>query len=136
MPCLRFVFLTGVSKFSRVSIFSDLNNLEDLSMTESHAETLGYTREELSMYFRPHLEAMAEKFGLSSDEMPDRLADYYNGYRFSTKDIKVFNPFSVMSALKHQAIENTGSKPGTPTFLDEPAPRRRTGIRRRSRTCR
>jgi hypothetical protein len=62
---LRFVFVTGVSKFSRVSIFSDLNNLEDLTMVEEHADMLGYTREELEENFGPHIAAMAEKLGIS-----------------------------------------------------------------------
>ncbi len=116
-PCLRFVFFTGISRFSRVSIFSDLNNLEDISMTEDHADMLGYTQEELVRYFRPHILAMGEKLGIPETEMITRLADYYNGYRFSPKDVRVYNPFSVMSALKQKSFHNFWFETGTPTFL-------------------
>lgn len=116
-PCLRFVFVTGVSKFSRVSIFSDLNNLEDLTMVEEHGDTLGYTREELERNFGPHIAAMAEKLGISESETSQKLAAHYDGYRFSERDVRVYNPFSVMSALKRKAFRNYWFETGTPTFL-------------------
>ncbi|MFP4031565.1 MAG: AAA family ATPase, partial [Desulfococcaceae bacterium] len=114
---LRFVFVTGVSKFSQVSIFSDLNNLEDLTMVEEHADTLGYTHEELERNFGPHIAAMAEKLGIPESETIQRLAAHYDGYRFSERDIRVYNPFSVMSALKRKAFRHYWFETGTPTFL-------------------
>jgi hypothetical protein len=129
-PCLRFVFFTGVSKFSRVSIFSDLNNLEDLTLVEEHADMLGYTREELEDNFGPHIAAMAEKLGIPEAETIRKLADHYDGYRFSEREVRVYNPFSVMSALKRKTLGNYWFETGTPTFLvnllrerDYPLPR-------------
>ena len=114
---LRLVFITGVSKFSRVSIFSELNNLEDLTMTETYADMLGYTREELERHFRPHVRQFAEKTGKSESEIMEMLERCYNGYRFSKRDIRVYNPFSVLSALKQRDFRNYWFETGTPTFL-------------------
>ncbi len=116
-PCLRFVFFTGVSKFSRVSIFSELNNLEDISMTDDHADMLGYTQAELERYFSGYISEMAKKHEISNREAIDRLAAHYDGYRFSNEEIRVYNPFSVMSALKQKAFKNYWFETGTPTFL-------------------
>ncbi len=116
-PALGLVFITGVSKFSRVSIFSELNNLEDLTMTEPYADMLGYTQEELEKYFRPHIGQFSEKTGRSESEITEMLGRYYNGYRFSKRDIRVYNPFSVLSALKQRDFRNYWFETGTPTFL-------------------
>jgi len=115
--CLRFVFFTGVSKFSRVSIFSELNNLEDITMTEDHADMLGYTQEELEQCFGAYIAALAEKLETPEQDAIRELAAHYNGYRFSRKDLRVYNPFSVMSALKQKAFRNYWFETGTPTFL-------------------
>jgi hypothetical protein len=117
MPCLRFVFLTGVSKFSRVSIFSELNNLDDITMVEDRAAMLGYSQKELEHYFGGYISEMAEKQGVSETDMIRRLAEHYNGYRFSRKEVWVYNPFSVMSALKNKALDHYWFETGTPTFL-------------------
>ena len=114
---LRFVFITGVSKFSRVSIFSELNNLEDISMAGSYADMLGYTQEEMEEYFKPYIMAMGEELEISESDMMAQLAMYYNGYRFSRKDVRVYNPFSVMCALKQKELTNYWFETGTPTFL-------------------
>ncbi len=114
---LRFVFITGVSKFSQVSIFSELNNLEDITMTESFADMSGYTQNELETYFKPFIERFAEKRNKSEAEILETLERYYNGYRFSKYDIRVYNPFSVLSALKQKDFQNYWFKTGTPTFL-------------------
>ncbi len=116
-PVLRFVFLTGVSKFSRVSIFSELNNLEDISMVEDYADMLGYTHEETRSYFMPYIHEMSLKRGLSESELSSALAFYYNGYRFTKKDIRVYNPFSLMAALKQKDFRNYWFETGAPTFL-------------------
>ncbi|PTN37060.1 ATP-binding protein [Desulfonatronum sp. SC1] len=114
---LRFVFITGVSKFSRVSIFSELNNLTDLTMSRHYAEMLGYTQEELEASFVEYVAHFARETDQTSQEVLDKLRLMYNGYRFSEKDVRVYNPFSVLSSLQEQAFRNYWFETGTPTFL-------------------
>ncbi|MDM8550427.1 ATP-binding protein [Desulfobacterales bacterium HSG2] len=116
-PALRLVFITGVSKFSRVSIFSELNNLEDMTMAETYADMLGYTREELGAYFPPHVRLFSEKTGIPENEIMKMLEWHYDGYRFSKRGIRMYNPFSVLSALKQRDFRNYWFETGTPTFL-------------------
>jgi hypothetical protein len=82
-PKLRLIFLTGISRFSKVSIFSELNNLDDISMQDTYADLLGYTTQELEEYFSEHLDAFAIQRGWSREEMLAKLAEHYNGYRFA-----------------------------------------------------
>ncbi|HOU16162.1 MAG TPA: AAA family ATPase [Anaerolineae bacterium] len=112
----RFVLLTGVSRFSRVSVFSALNNLNDLSMQEDYATLLGYTEAELDRYFQPHLARLAEKLASSAAETRAALARQYNGYRFSEGPHRVYNPFSVLSALQNAPSIPTGSRPARRHF--------------------
>jgi len=114
---LRFVFITGVSKFSRVSIFSELNNLEDLSRSEPYADMLGYTQEELETCFAPHIKLLSEKTGETEAETREKLRCHYDGYRFSARNVRVYNPFSVLSSLKQRDFRNYWFETGTPTFL-------------------
>ena len=115
--CLRFVFFTGVSKFSRVSIFSELNNLKDITMNEKYADALGYNHDEMESNFRPYIARFALKQGISEAEMTEKLRRYYNGYRFSDKDLKVYNPFSILCAFDDNQLKNYWFESGTPTFL-------------------
>ncbi|MDM8538421.1 AAA family ATPase, partial [Desulfobacterales bacterium HSG17] len=117
VPFLRFVFLTGVSKFSRVSIFSELNNLNDISMNRYYAEMLGYTQSELETCFRGYVKKFAKEYNLPQKHIIQELKRHYNGYRFSEKDIKVYNPFSVLKSLYEQAFKHYWFETGTPTFL-------------------
>ena len=114
---LRLVFITGVSKFSRVSIFSDLNNLDDLSMQSPFNEMFGYTEDELEQYFRHYIKSMANTLKLSYRECKVQLQTWYNGYRFTEKDEKVYNPFSILNALKNRNFKNYWFETGTPSFL-------------------
>ncbi len=114
---LRFVFVTGVSKFSRVSIFSELNNLNDITMNRHYAEMLGYTQSELETCFAGHIKYFARETDQSPSTVLDSLRLYYNGYRFSEKDLRVYNPFSILKALNEQAFKNYWFESGTPTFL-------------------
>ena len=114
---LRFVLLTGVSKFSKVSVFSKLNNLTDLTMLEDCADMLGYTQTELERYFPEHLRSVAEHLGLDLPELLRRTEHWYNGYRFSPRDARVYNPVSTMSMLRHRRFSNFWFETGTPTFL-------------------
>jgi len=116
-PLLRFVFITGVSKFSRVSIFSELNNLSDITMNPRYADMLGYTREEVETCFAPHIARFAGETGMTEAEAEARLEHHYDGYRFSKKNIKVYNPFSVLSSLAEADFGNYWFETGTPTFL-------------------
>ncbi len=114
---LRFVLLTGVSRFSRVSIFSALNNLNDISMHSGYAALLGYTQSEVSDYFDEYIQQLAKALECSPEQVLAELAQYYNGYRFSKSQVKVYNPFSVLAALDHRELRNYWFETGTPTFL-------------------
>ncbi|MBI4600926.1 MAG: ATP-binding protein [Planctomycetes bacterium] len=116
-PYLRFVFLTGVSKFSKVSVFSDLNNLKDLSMDPEHAALLGYTEEELDAFFGEAIEALSVKEGRTLDATLEKIRGWYNGYRFSEAPVAVYNPVSVMSLLESGRFRNYWFETGTPSFL-------------------
>ena len=116
-PLLRFVFLTGISKFSKVSIFSELNNLNDISMNEQYATMLGYTYDELKNHFLEYTEKFAKKVACSQDSIMKKLAEHYNGYRFSENEVKVYNPFSILKAFAEMKFKNYWFETGTPTFL-------------------
>lgn len=115
--CLRFVFFTGVSKFSRVSVFSELNNLNDITMSRKYADMLGYTQHELETYFADNIEQFSREYGQNPQEIMQKFAKQYNGYRFSERNIRVYNPFSVLRALDAKALKNYWFETGTPTFL-------------------
>ncbi|SDJ29803.1 PD-(D/E)XK nuclease superfamily protein [Halanaerobium congolense] len=116
---LEKVFITGVSKFSKLSIFSTLNNLIELDQNEKFAEIMGYTEKELDEYFSPYFSKLAEKNNLTIPEFRKKFKQMYNGFRFTEKDSRVYNPFSVGSALKNTRFDNYWFKSGTPTFLIE-----------------
>ena len=116
-PMLRFVFLTGVTRFSKVSIFSELNNLDDISMNEAYAALLGYAPEELESCFAPYLRRFAEKLGWSVEQVTAKLAEQYNGYRFTDAELTVYNPCSILKALNVNKFEDFWFETGTPTFL-------------------
>jgi len=117
VPALRFVFLTGVSRFSKVSIFSELNNLHDISMSKQYADMLGYTQDELETYFEERVEQFAQEIGWSQGRIWEQLARRYDGYRFSERDVKVYNPFSILNAFSDKSFGNYWFRTGTPTFL-------------------
>jgi len=116
-PALRFVFLTGISRFSKVSIFSELNNLDDISMNGRYADMLGYTQEELETCFTDHIGRFAEHLGWPRERLIAKLARQYNGYRFSRRDVRVYNPFSVLKSLNEFDFRDYWFETGTPTFL-------------------
>ena len=116
---LQFVFLTGVSKFAKTSIFSGLNNLEDISLATDYNDLAGYTESEISTYFQEHMISTAEKINMSTDQLLEKITLWYDGYRFTkdNKAIKIYNPFSVMLCLKNNEFSNYWFATGTPTFL-------------------
>jgi hypothetical protein len=114
---LRFAFITGISKFSKVSIFSDLNNLTDLSMHREAGTLLGYTQEELEANFSEYIDALGEELGVDRDEVLARLKRWYNGYRFDEDSARVYNPVSTMKCFAELRFKNFWFETATPTFL-------------------
>ncbi len=101
----------------RVSLFSELNNLDDISMSRFYSEMLGYTEEELILNFSSHIGRFAEETEMSETEIIQRLRQQYNGYRFSANSESVYNPFSVLKSLHHRAFHHYWFETGTPAFL-------------------
>lgn len=116
-PYLRSIFITGVSKFSKTSIFSGINNLNDISIKPESAQLLGYTQEEIIHYFPDHIESFIKNKGTNQSAYLEQLRIWYNGYRFSEEATKVYNPFSVLYCLKDQKFSNYWFESGTPSFL-------------------
>jgi len=114
---LKFVFLTGVTKFSHVSIFSDLNHLIDLTLDPAYADICGITQEELEAGFAPEIESVLEKTGKSREGYLGDLRRFYNGYRFSKKPLKVYNPFGLLNHFASGEFSSYWYETGTPTFL-------------------
>jgi hypothetical protein len=116
-PWLRFVFLTGVTKFSQVSVFSDLNHLQDISLHRDYAELCGITEVELTANFEPELRALGEANHFSGPETLEVMRKYYNGYHFCEHAAGVYNPFSVLNTLSSRSFNYYWFQTGTPTFL-------------------
>ncbi len=113
--CLRFFMITGVSKFSQVSIFSDLNYLDDLTLDQVTATLVGYTQTELETYFKEYLQALSSTFP-DAESLLENIRTWYNGYSWNGKD-RVYNPFSILNFFKKGSFEDYWFKTGTPTFL-------------------
>ncbi|UTC75479.1 ATP-binding protein [Treponema sp. OMZ 792] len=116
---VRFAFLTGVTKFSKVSIFSDLNNLRDLSLLSDYSAICGISQEELEAGFLPEIEALAEKNDLSYEETLTKLKQRYDGYKFSEDGKNMYNPFSLLNVFADGKMRDYWFATGTPTFLVE-----------------
>jgi len=116
---LRFVFLTGVTKFAQVSVFSDLNQLQDISMQENYAEICGITKEELTEVFTPELEALGTRNKLTLEDTVEKMTAMYDGYHFHQQGTGMFNPFSVLNALISREFGHYWFATGTPTYLVE-----------------
>ena len=116
---LKFAFITGVTKFGQVSVFSDLNQLIDLSLHREYATLCGITEEELLDGFRLEIDALAKQEGVSYDECVKRIRDWYNGYRFHPAGPAVYNPFSTLNLFNFNEFQDFWFQTGTPTFLVE-----------------
>ena len=116
-PWLRFVLLTGVTKFSQMSIFSSLNNLENISMIPQYDTLCGISEEELTTQLRPDIELLADSYGNSYDDTLKELKEMYDGYHFSEGKTDMYNPYSLLNAFKSQKIASYWFGSGTPTFL-------------------
>ena len=116
-PYLRFVFITGITKFSQLSIFSQLNNLNNISMLPQYAAMCGITIKELEDNFQEGIGMLAEKYNYSHQQVIDKLLYHYDGYHFSEDSEGVLNPFSLLSAMNNRKFDNYWFSTGTPTFL-------------------
>lgn len=116
---IRFLFLTGISKFSQMSIFSELNNLQNISMSSDYSTICGITEEELHTQMKTDIEKMAQANGESYEETCAHLKRQYDGYHFSECSKDVYNPFSLIYAFAQKKYSNYWFSTGTPTFLIE-----------------
>ena len=115
--CIRFAFLTGVTKFAKTTIFSGANQPLDISLTENYSGICGITHQELTDYFTPEIQAFADKKKVSFEEIIALLKKWYDCYLFHEDGIKVFNPVSLFTALVNRDIQNYWYDTATPTIL-------------------
>ena len=126
---IRFALLTGVTKFGKVSVFSDLNNLEDISMNERFVGLCGITEREIHEYMEPQLHELAAAQGLSYEEACGRLKEMYDGYHFAENTEGIYNPFSLLNTFKSRKFGNYWFETGTPTYLVELLKRSRYNLK-------
>ncbi len=118
-PYLRFVFLTGITKFSQLSIFSELNNIDNISMDEEYATICGITEEEMLTQMKPGIDALAKEQEITYEEAVESLKRTYDGYHFTWPSQDIYNPYSLLKALSKRTIDNYWFGTGTPTYLIE-----------------
>lgn len=128
-PYLEFVFLTGITKFAQLSIFSELNNLFNISMYDKYSAICGISSEELHTQMLPDVERLAEHLHLSADETFERLKRKYDGYHFSKNSEDVYNPFSLIKALASGDISDYWFDSGTPTYIIKLLQKYNVGLR-------
>ena len=117
--CIQFAFLTGVTKFGKVSVFSDLNNLDDISMRNQYIDICGVSEKELHDDLEIELHELADIKGVSYHEICDKLREYYDGYHFTHNSIGIYNPFSLLNTFKYKEFGSYLFETGTPTYLVE-----------------
>ena len=118
-PHLQFLFITGITKFSQLSIFSELNNLKNISMNPEFAAVCGISVEEVQTQMADYLQAFAQSKQKSPQEILDSLKRQYDGYHFTWPSPDIFNPFSLLNSLQDKQIKSYWFETGTPTFLIE-----------------
>ncbi len=116
---IKFGFITGVTRFSKVSIFSDLNNFTDISMDDEYVEICGLTEKEIRNNLDAEVEKLAAANDITKDEGYAELQEYYDGYHFRQESVGIYNPFSLLSALRKRSFGSYWFETGTPTFLME-----------------
>lgn len=115
---MRFIFITGVTKFAQMGIFCNLNQLADISLMRPYATLCGLTLAEIEENFAPEIDQLVEYYGGTPKEMVGELARRYDGYHFSSGNVPdVFNPFSLLSVMDFMDFQNYWFATGTPTFL-------------------
>ena len=125
---IRFCFITGITKFSQLSIFSTLNNLTNISLMPDFAAICGFTSEEIDTQMIPDVERLANEYEVSQAEMRQMLRDTYDGYRFSRKSPDIYNPYSLMKAFNERELKHFWFESGTPSYLLPQMRRFRTDI--------
>lgn len=115
-PYIQFFLITGVSKFSKVSLFSDLNHLRDLTLVRNFSSLTGYTQTELESYFAEEVEDMAQERETSRAELLHEIKTWYNGYNWKGS-VRLYNPFSILNFMASREFSNFWWETGTPTFL-------------------
>ena len=118
-PYLRFVFLTGITKFSQLSIFSELNNIENISMLPEYAAICGITQEEMETQMAPDLDVLAARLRKNREETLLKLKERYDGYHFTWPSPDIYNPFSLLNAFNQGRLNSYWFGSGTPTYLIE-----------------
>lgn len=118
-PYLRFVFITGITKFSQVSIFSELNNINNISMQPEYAGLCGITKDEVENQLQVDIASLAERLGKTYDETLEAITTNYDGYHFTWPSPDVFNPFSLLAAFTNGNLDPYWFSTGTPTYLLE-----------------
>ena len=116
-PYLEFTFITGITKFSQLSIFSELNNLDNISLFDQYSAICGISKTELITQMKPDIEAMGEALNMTYEECLAELTQFYDGYHFSKNSEDIFNPFSLVKALNARDIAPYWFGSGTPSFL-------------------
>jgi hypothetical protein len=115
---IKFVFITGITKFTKTGVFSALNNLNDISLNEKYSQMLGYTQEELESYFEEYIEETAEKLEITKSKLLQEMKRYYNGFSFDGERY-VYNPFSVLRFFDEGKFKNYWFESGSPSFIYE-----------------
>ena len=118
-PYLRFVFLTGITKFSQLSIFSELNNIKNISMLPEYAAICGITEEEMATQMDEDLDILAERLNVNREEVVKKLKAHYDGYHFAWPSPDIYNPFSLLNAFADGRLDSYWFGSGTPTYLIE-----------------
>ena len=116
---LKFIFITGITKFSQLSIFSELNNLKNISMLDEYASICGITEDEMKTQMKPEVQVFADAVEKSFEQACALLKQKYDGYHFSPKSPDIYNPYSLLNALQDRTLKNYWFETGTPTFLVE-----------------
>ena len=116
-PMVRFCFITGITKFSQLSIFSTINNLTNISLDDKYAALCGITEQEFVTDMAPDIAMLAEEYECTPEEMHAKLKAQYDGYRFSGRSPDIYNPFSLLKCFNQRNIDNYWFSSGTPTFL-------------------
>ena len=124
----QFVFITGITKFSQLSIFSTLNNLTNISMDSEYTALCGITKDEMLTVFDPDIQMLADRYHCSKEEMIDMLKQQYDGYHFGKDSKDIFNPYSLVNAFKMKDLDYYWFGSGTPTFLFESMKRFNTNL--------
>jgi hypothetical protein len=124
----QFVFITGITKFSQLSIFSTLNNLTNISMESTYSALCGITKDEMLTVFDPDIQLMADRYHCSKEEMIDMLKQQYDGYHFGEESQDIFNPYSLVNAFKSKKLDYYWFSSGTSSFLFETMKRFNTNL--------